>query len=412
MADLPSTKNPTTIFKGMRERLSRRTALTSFSPDSATRALLDGVVSEEASLREDMRSALKANQIGLAQGKDLDAIGGERYKRLSPTYAEVRAVEENLTWYTSTTFGAINGGASFTIPAGTIVSITEAPAGGATVRYELTSDCLCSSGSSTAYCSARALSMGASQNVRARSLNSHDFSSYTDYLSGSLKVTNAYPIENGRDVETDESYRYRLANYHTSLLGAVETKLKLRALEVPGVVNAKVIPGYYGIGTAAVVVFGAEGESTTALVEKVQRQLESSQTGSNKIMAMAGVRVTMDFEINVVVSESPTVADRQAITSGIRRSLHSRLAEADVESIIDLESLRRTIVSDNPRLLSVSSQAAIRDGSIFDNVYVRRSYATSRSTSEREKLTASTYFLEEEEFASVGSVNISFEVRS
>lgn len=412
MADLPSTKNPVTIFKGMRDKLSTRTGLTVFGPDSASRAILDGSISEQVELRNDAREALMANQIGTARGKDLDAIGGERRPRLKAVAAYVTTSEESLSFFTDTTFDAINGGAGFTIPAGTIVRVQPDPRGESIVSYILDKACNCPAGRNVAYASAKAVSIGSAYNVRANSLTLHNFTGYTDSANNSLYVTNLYPILNGRDLESDDNYRYRLGNHYASIAGANSIKLQLDALEVPGVSLIKTIPGYYGVGTVAVVVFGAEGESNASLVSSVQRRLSSVQTGGLKAVAIPGIRVEFDFEVNVIVSEPPSTEQQRALTSGIRRSIQSYLREADSKSFVDFEGLRRIIISENGGMVGLSSASSRRLENIFDGIYVRRSFTSALVSSERETISSSTYSLENDEFASAGTVNVSFEVRS
>jgi len=411
MADLPAIKSSLSLFKDMKSKLTQRTNLTNFSSDSAVRALLDSVIVEDINLRNEARAALLANQIGAAQGSDLEAIGIERLPRLKPTFAEVTISEECLAFWTDTTFGAINGGGSFSIPAGTLISIPQTPSGETLVSFLTTSSVTANAANNIVFASAKATSLGSAYNVRSGALTVHNFTSYSDFSNNSLKVTNYYPILNGRDLENIESYRYRLSNYFSSLTGSNNIKLKLTALSVPGVVDIRIIPGYYGIGSVAIVVFGAEGESNASIVQDVQRRLMSVQTGGIKAIAIPGIRVSFDFDMNLIVTSNPTTEQRRLIAGNIRRTLQSRLRDEDSRSYIDLESLRKFILSENSSLLGILSKSSRRTESLFDGVYVRRSHATELLSSEREKLTSNIYSLEEDEFASIGTVNITFEVR-
>lgn len=412
MADLPAIKSPFTLYKDMKEKISRRTDLTNFSSDSEVRALCDAIISEDVALRNEARRALLANQFSTAEGKDLEAIGIERLPRIMPTFATVTIAEENLAFYTDTTFGAINGGGAIVIPTGTTISIPRTPSGEMLISYTLTSTCTCSAGDNVAFCSAKASSLGADYNVRSNSLTVHNFTGYADSANNSLKVTNFYPILNGRNIESVETYRYRLSNYFSSLAGANTIGLKLSALTVPGVVQVKILPGYYGIGTVAVAVFGAEGESNTSLVQNVQRRLMTIQTGGLKAIAIPGIRVEFDFDMNLIVSASPTIEQRNSIIAGIRRSIQGQLKDEDSVSFIDLEKIRQFILAENKSIIGVISKSSRKLESLFDAVYVRRSFATELYSSERELVTSKTYTLAEEEFASVGTVNVTFEVRS
>jgi uncharacterized phage protein gp47/JayE len=414
MATSPSVKNTTTLYNEFRERMETRTGITNYGPDSAARSLIDAVIAEIYRDKQDTRAAFLASQIPTATGRDLDAIGQSlgvgQYNRLEATRATVDSSERNLAFYTETDFGTINGGAAIPIPAGTVIRVRATPAGQTPIEYETTAAVTLPATSKLAYISAQARSIGASQNVGAMSLIEHNFTGYTDVANNSLKITNYFPVLNGRNVEDDKLYRYRLANAFKTLSSHNAIRAKLMGLEVPGVVNISVVKGYYGIGTACIFVFGADGESNTDLVRAVQRRVDTIQIPGLKLYVSAGIRVYVDIDMNVVTNREITDAQQRSYEAGIKRAIATYLGDAEAREVVDLEELRLRVLENTQGLVGIMKN---KDQSLmFSNTYIRRGFTTAFSASERERLIVNSHTLLEGEFASLGELTVTFEVRA
>lgn len=397
----------------MINNMSEQAGINYWGKDGIARSLVDILSSEQRLMEARVEASLQSIQIGTAVGPALDALAESRgVSRLQPTYAQSESSEKNFMFYSTTTFGDLNGGADIFIPAGTKIHVGSNYVSEANisenniVEYSTTKDYILPAGLSSYFCSIKAKSAGSFSNVAENTLLSHNFN---NYQSGQLYCKNNYSILNGRNLESDSSLRFRVANIVNANSGATEIALELSAIQVPGVTNIKVISGYFGIGTAAVFVFGVDNEANQSLVTAVQRRINSLQTPGVKIIAMGGVRVHFDFEVIAYVKSTTNGPDRKRMEDEIRRTISNYFFDGtgDPLKTLSMKSLE-TLILQNPNL---SKMASIRGSSrnMFNKIYIRKSYGGSRATGERVTLDQNTYSLAVNEYGAPGLIKITFE---
>jgi uncharacterized phage protein gp47/JayE len=413
MAVKTAIKSPNTIRKEMIKNISERTGVNYWGRDGVARTFVDIITSEQRLAEGRVEASLKSIQLGTAEKEDLDALAESKgLFRMQPTYAESVSNEKNFMFYSNTTFGDLNGGASIVIPAGTKIGAFSSSftanniSENNIVEYVTTKEYTLPSTMSFYFCSIKSVSSGSFQNVAENTLLKHDF---TNYISGQLLCKNNYAILNGRNIESDDSLRFRAANIYNSHAGATEVALQLSGIEVPGATSIRVVSSYYGIGTAAAFVFGPENESTNSVVAAVQRRINSLQTPGVRIIASAGVKVQFDFEVIVFVKESTSGTERINIEEEVKRTIVSYFFDGtgDPLKTLSIKSIEYLIVS-NPRLSKIASIRG-NNRNIFNRIYVRKSYGGSRATGERTTLDVNNYRLEENEYGGPGTINITFE---
>jgi uncharacterized phage protein gp47/JayE len=408
MAQIPLPKNPLTILRKFREEFEARTNLTNFDSDSKARAISDIVVDEVLALREESLVAFYANQVANAQGTDLDALGLARgLPRFKEQFAGVQDIESNIAFSVENgTFSDINNFSDIVITDGTIIfSDPQTNEANEVIAYVVVGNHTLPAGSAVWYVSARAQFVGSKSNVGSQVLNQHNFTNYTDSALNGLKVINYYPILNGRDEEKDDVYRFRLAQYYQSLLQNNNAKILLKSLEVPGVLNAQPISGYYGIGTVGVIVSGAEGQSNTRLIEGVQGRLQKIQGPGLRMHAVAGTEVAFDLELQIKPSRAISIAEQNSIRNLITKICLDFFRKRSTVSTIDLNHLALKIQEGTGRIVSLGS---LGSDSLFKRVYIRISPAGT-GLAEREVLLTSTYSLASDEFPTLGlPLNIEF----
>jgi len=405
MAKVPNVKNLTTLTKGFRTNLERRAGITNWSYDSTVRSLTDSLVSEIYITQNSLRRTVADLQVGSAIGKALERLGTTYgVSRLPPTYAQVDWTERSLMFFTDTTFGTINNGASIVIPEGTEITVSNSQ-DDTVIKYITTAEYTGAAGANFVYCSARAATMGATHNIASHALTTHSFTSYADVSNGTLRVTNRYPIVNGRNLETDDSLRFRISNMFGTLATTNVANISLRSMTVPGVLRAKPIPGYYGIGTCAVIVFGAGGISNTDLAKRTQERLNVIQVPGMELIAIPGIDVSFDIEVEVQAKGLVTAASRTALKRDVRRVISQFLSrQSPVTNLVDFAALKEMILANAPSVVGLLDRRS--GANIFKAIYVRK--VISGTTSERSLLLGTTYTLEDDEYASLGSLEISF----
>lgn len=413
MAIKTAIKSANTVRKEMIENISERSGINYWARDGIARSLVDIIANEQRLMEARVEASMRSIQVGTATGQSLDAIAESKgITRLQPTFAQTESNEKNFMFYSKTTFGDLNGGADILIPAGTVVSVARDMNTASNisenniVEYRTTRSYRLPADMSAYFCSITASSAGSLHNVAENTLINHNF---TSYLSGQLYCKNNYSILNGRNIESDESLRFRTANVVNSHAGATEVALQLSAIQVPGVTKIEVVSGYYGIGTAAAFVFAVDNEANQSLVNAVQRRINSLQTPGLRIVASPGVKVHFDFEIVGYVKATVSGSDRKRIEDEIRRTINTYFFNGSGDPLknLSIRALEQMIVQ-NPRLSQLSS---IRGSSrnMFNKIYVRRAYGGSRATGERVTLDANGYSLDKNEYAAPGTIDIMFE---
>lgn len=410
MATAPELKNPLELIKDWRNKISARTGITNFSSDSAMRSLMDVLANELGSIRESQVNSFYSSQLSLAKGQDLDIIGQDMHvPRLQATFASSNQREQNFAFYVeSGTFGDINGAADITIPANTeIYSDERQNELGVRIRFTTTAAAVLSAADAIGYVSVRAERAGQNYNVGVGVLINHSFASYSLFTAGGLKVANFFPVLNGRSQEQDTPYRFRLTKYYDKLVSRNDTKVLINTLQIPGVINLKMVPGYYGIGTTGVLVLGADYESSDSLVSSVQSQLNQISVPGLQLVAASATKVTVDFELLIGTTRSLTTAAQRQFEIEMYRIIKAFLRSVDMGSNFSLTELEA--------VLKERTNVAIRIGrkiggvqKVFKKVYLRRGAATSAS-SEREQLLTSTLSLETSEFLDLGTIDFSYE---
>lgn len=405
MAIALEQKNLLNYLTAFQERVSRRTNINLFDRDSKTQALIDVFSEQLLTDRKDSIAAFNSLQISQAQGDALIKLGQARgLQPLAETFATVNRSELSLAFYVdSGTFGSINGGSTFVIPKGTKVSSSAKQNDlGQVIVYVLTEDVTCTNTETLAYASARAEASGSDFNVGASTLRNHNFSNYTDGTG--LLVINFYSILNGRKQETSDQYRFRLSQFYTTVASTNETRAQLVALTVPGVLDTKILPGHFGIGTIGLVVLGTEFQASVALVNAVQQAINNLTLPGVKVTAVPAVNALVDIEVTVKATRTLSSADQARIRNNLRRISTNYLRSKGLNGTISIADLARLWGRYSNGIVQFSTAAV----NIFDNVYIRRGYVTA-SASERETLEGVFYTLQRDEFADLGSLTITFE---
>ncbi len=413
MAIKPSLKSIANTKKEVKERLQKRAGITHWSQDGVAASLVDSMAAEQRLIQNRSANALKAIQIATATGQALEALGANRgISRLAPSKASSGAAERNFYFYSDTTFGDLNGGADIVIPKGTLITPGDSLTPGRVIElnqqivYETAAEYTLPAGGSKVYCGVKAKTPGSLQNVGESVLITHNFVGYTASATNGLKCLNTYSIINGRNKEDDEKLRFRIANHYAALAGATEDALNLHGLTVPGVLETRVVPNYYGIGSAAVFVFGIDEESNLSMVNKVQTRINSVQTAGIKIIASPGVKVSFDFDLLFYVQEDLSSAQRSATRRAIVQVLNdffSRRSNSPTRNV-SLSAIASALYSKPLVRTNLSRKSSLEE--LFNNVHIRKNYSGTRVASERVTLDSMNYGLEVFEFATLGAVNI------
>jgi uncharacterized phage protein gp47/JayE len=367
------------------QRLRGESNITQLSPGSKTRFILDTITREQANQHALFNQNLLQAYVRWAEGRFLDFFGDIMHvPRWEATNATADADHMNFLFYVeSGTFGGINNDLDFTIPAGTRVSTvdfnvqrTAQPGSFVSARdqqtkvtFVTTSDIVCSANRSFAWATVRATVEGKKSDVPRNALRVHDFSAYA--LSGRslLKCRNKYAITNGRERESDESYRYRLMNAFKAKERANKIAIRLAALSVPGVADILEVNVEQGPGTYSVYIEGVSSTVSPGLISGVMSAVEGVSAFGIRPFVLAPLPVGLEFVIGLRWKDNTTETEKVVAQAEIRESIETFLSNHGIGDKVDLETLATAIATTNQKIVGMGY---LQPGK-FEEVYLHRS---------------------------------------
>jgi len=396
------------LYTQFRENIERNTGLTNWNNDSIIRNITEPLVHELGRVNKETAAALDSLQLRKAGGSDLDDIAMiHGIDRKPPKRASSDIYDLNFYFYSGTTFGEINGGNNITVPKGTRVTLQSSMSGDSRV-YVTTSAYTLKANESRGYCSLTSTSIGFKGNIAKHSLTSHNFTNYADSDVGSLKCINKFPINNGNDRERDKELRFSIFSKYSRLNVISKDAIAMKAINTPGVVRRKLVKNWFGLGTSALFVFGANNEVSASTVKFLQDKISQEIGITSRIIVTPGIRVYLDLDMTVWINRDINDKRRKFIKNEVARSISNFFARRGQEQVVDIIQIINTITSDVPAITGVSNR--YDRSKIVEAAYVRKAYGTQLEvSSERIKLTKHKYELEENEFISLGLLNIKIE---
>jgi hypothetical protein len=296
--------------------------------------------------------------------------------RTEATHAE--SENQNFMFYVdSGSFGDLNGGSSFVIPGGTVVStvpydgvimtpgIVEQPV----ISYTTTEAVECQPAQSFAYVPIRAKIEGTGSSVSRNVINQHDFSGYLVSSQGALKCTNRFAIDSGEDRETDGSYRYRLMQVFESKEQAVLASLRLAALSVPGVSDITSVLCEQGPGSFSFYIKSVTPTTSPELISAVSIAVEQVVGYGIRPFVLSPKKIGLEFVIYVSWRANVKPEQKAKEYASMRDTLERELNRTDIGEEVEMEELIVLLLSAAPSALSIGREKA----NSFEEVFAYRS---------------------------------------
>jgi uncharacterized phage protein gp47/JayE len=322
--------------------------ITRVSPGSKMRALAQAMSNKLGRMWNQFDINMVQAFLSGAEGQYLDLIGMLLgVLRLGEQTANISAAEKVTQFYVDTgTFGDINGGSSIHIPQNTIVS-TQANAQG--ILYRLTYAVILAATDNSMFVPVEAISVGPNSNLGAGQLIYHNFSNYTDFVKGTLKITNDADIVNGSSVEIDTNYRYRIANQVVAAESANQTAVRIAALLVPGVADVLPIPFARGVGSFDLLI-----KATTPSVPASLLPVVTDSVGK---AAAHGIAYSVRGPIETGLQLSTTISFKTALSSTDQNSIITAVSSNLTNYINNLDIGEALIINQMDAIaMSTSSQ--------------------------------------------------------
>lgn len=338
------------IIDAALRQLTAQTNITQLAPGSKARALLE-IVSRQLSQQYQVFDTNLANTfVSTARGEALDLIGElVGLERLPPVTAGTIVGSQNVIFYTeAANFGAINNNSPITITKGTrIWSSPSAVGADDSIIFLVRQDVVLPTSATEVAIPVEATQQGEVFNVGQDTLTNHDFTGYYQSELGTLLVRNRAAITNGRDIESDADFRFRISRQVTASEMANETAIRLASLSVPGVADVEIVPYVRGLGTFAVYIKSLDARVADDLVDAVQESIDQVQALGNRGFALKPKEIGIEMDLTLTMRETVTVNDQNDIARTVVNAIYDYINNLNIgEDFIVNEVVQRVMEVD------------------------------------------------------------------
>ena len=375
---LINSKSAAQITEEVRSSLAAM-GVTNFGESSVAAIVAAIISSNYVELAAGLNEALTATDFRSASGQNLEnlaALFGIRRSVAARAYSDL--VERNFQISVSSgTFGDLNGGSDIVLPAGTIFFYSSAN-NGERIEYRLKNATTLSAGNSLVYASIEALRTGKVSNISAGLLSEHT----TGY---SIRVTNNYPIINGRDFQTDEELRY--------LIRAACGTPAIRSImaSIQGVTEYSIFPFYEGIGTTGIIIDFFDNSISNHYLNSV-KNLILPVVAAGELLVVERVG---QIKVAVTLTVESSYSDAE-VSAAISSALREAFSELSIGTPLEMSDLIATL-EDLEEVDSVSGGAFTQIDLRYIDADLNETSVIATSTliscEENQKISLETNFL-------------------
>lgn len=343
--------------------LTSSTNITNVSPGSTARTIVSAVNRKLNKSYQDFDINFLRSFMPFAQGRFLDYLGDMLgCPRLGATTATASVDSQQVKFYVASgTFGDLNDGNDIFVPAGTLISTLSNNDG---IVYRLPIGVFLTASNSEQFIPVVAVQDGSGSNLGPNSLRFTTFNSYTSTTG--LLVTNIGVINTGRDIETDNNYRFRISNQVLAAEAANETAVRLSLLVIPGVSNVVHRPFARGIGTFDYLIQTVVPNTPDPIISSCQSAINLVQAEGVDGRAVKPRLTGMSFQISVTWRNDATDTDRTQIKLAIGKAVQDYINNLAIgEDFIRNELVQRVMDVDNKIKNIGTAQQPIDSVSIF-----------------------------------------------
>lgn len=381
---LINSKSAAQITEEVRSSLAAM-GVTNFGESSVAAIVAAIISSNYVELAAGLNEALTATDFRSASGQNLEnlaALFGIRRSVAARAYSDL--VERNFQISVSSgTFGDLNGGSDIVLPAGTIFFYSSAN-NGERIEYRLKNATTLSAGNSLVYASIEALRTGKVSNISAGLLSEHT----TGY---SIRVTNNYPIINGRDFQTDEELRYliSIAPFVRAACGTPAIRSIMASIQ--GVTEYSIFPFYEGIGTTGIIIDFFDNSISNHYLNSV-KNLILPVVAAGELLVVERVG---QIKVAVTLTVESSYSDAE-VSAAISSALREAFSELSIGTPLEMSDLIATL-EDLEEVDSVSGGAFTQIDLRYIDADLNETSVIATSTliscEENQKISLETNFL-------------------
>jgi phage-related baseplate assembly protein len=342
-------RNRQEVSKRLLQRLPQLTDMTYQGEGSIVRAIMETVAMELGNAYSIVGLSWTQQLVATATGASLDSLG----MLYGVSRRQISYEEEHSSFYfylaSSPTHqaGVPNMVASqgFTIPQGTLVTVSDDVVGD-TYAYSTTSSVVFSQGDSIHYVTIAPVEGTMTKNMAPHTLRFHN---YDGTGAANVYCTNPLELKTDVRVESDEEFRARIVQGVRSIASATTTAIRMAALSVDHVRDAKVFDRPYGPATTRVIVVLDSGGTNNTLI---------AVRGAVDTVRPAGSLVTVDVATTIPINikygfKIPDTVSSSIIQASIEVAIKSYIARLGIGQGFSRGMLLQRMASSAPTAIDV-----------------------------------------------------------
>jgi len=332
-----------TLVQKSLQQLVSRSAITNQTVGGIARSLIEVINLNIAEYYDILDINTAMGFVSTAEGYFLDLIAKLfNITRMQATSASVSSADSVQQFYVATNY------LSTYIPTLTIVGGTTVSSADGSIVFTVPSNTTFGPTDTSVYVPIIANGTGTNYNVPVNTLVSSSIG-----LS-QVFTTNVAVVSGGSNIETDDNFRYRIANATLSAAMANKTAVTLAALSVPGVANVIIEPYARGIGTFDLIVVPVSGLATAGMISAVQSAINSVQALGMTGTAIAPTVIPVSITINLVFVPGTSVAMQGNVQASVQNAIQNYIVNIPIGGTFVLDALTQTIMNVDPSILDYS----------------------------------------------------------
>jgi uncharacterized phage protein gp47/JayE len=316
--------------------LAREGKITNLTEGSRARALLQIINRRLGEIYGTLRFNVAMGFLTSATGIFLDLLGSVvGLVRRTSSQALMSREDEVIKFYVAT--GTLAAKIpSKVIPIGTIIQNSAG-----SIQYKTTEASIFDDVTDKVFVAAASINSGSSSNVGVNVLTVHSLG------IADVFVTNARDISTGSDIESDDNYRYRIANSRAIRESANLTAVRIAMLPVPGVSNV-VIREYPGYMDALIIPAG--NFVTESVVKACQFLGEREKAGGVRLFCRGPAMVPYEVYTQIQMAKGTPSSEQLAIKDNVRAAIISYLDQVPLGGNMVLRQLEGRIQNSDPKV--------------------------------------------------------------
>ena len=346
------SKTYETLIQESLNELGANTNITQLVPGAKARSILENFNSRLGQAYQYLDSSLVNQYLSSATGNYLNLMGDLlSCPRLNATFSSASAGAVNVYFFVNNgTFGDLNNGQPITVPMGTVIS-TSPPGTDPTqiTSFQVSNDTVLAAAGSKQFVPVEALQPGSNGAVGSNTLINHNLNGY----QGLLLVNNSVAINNGRDTESDDAYRYRLSLQVTGAAMANATSIRLACLSVPGVADVSLKNYALGGGTYEVIVLATQIGNNADLISAVQQAINASQAYGVYGVARSPDNLGVQFQANIYTQVVMSNTDISLLTQQLNTGVVDFFSYFSLGQDFSIKNLQSCLLNTNSKIRRV-----------------------------------------------------------